>query len=145
MAIDKKTLQRFLDNPAMFSAQDMGLEDGEALAPDESSLDGALDIPEVDPEGALLEQAPEISDPDEINQQLDLEQDEEGDDELASIEPMPKTPDSDAVTKLKRLKAGEPLEDTSTEQDQEIASDMQAPMDLRKKALQKIKQKYLGQ
>lgn len=142
MAIDKKMLQKFLDNPAMFSAEDMGLDEGEALAPDESSLDGALDIPEIDPEAALLEQAPEISDPDEVNQESDLADDEM---DMASIAPLKPSVQTDALSKLKRLKSGQPLEDESQQEVQDIASDMEAPMDLRKKAMQKIKQKYLGQ
>lgn len=139
MAIDKRVLQRFLDNPANVSAEDMELEDGEQLAPDESS-DGALDIPAIDPEEML--ESPEISDPDELNQEEDLMEDEA---DVASLAPSMPSPDSDALTKLKRLKAGESLEDAPDSEVQDVASDMQAPMDLRKKALQRIKQKYLGQ
>jgi hypothetical protein len=49
MAIDKKTLQRFLDNPAMFKPEDMGLDEvGEAQAPDESM--GLEEVPAIEPE-----------------------------------------------------------------------------------------------
>lgn len=139
MAINKQMLQRFLDNPAMVSAEDMELEEGEQLAPDESS-DGSLDIPAIDPEEML--ESPEISDPDELNQEEDLMEDEE---DVASLAPAMPAPDSDALSKLKKLKAGESLEDAPDSEVQDVASDMQAPMDLRKKALQRIKQKYLGQ
>lgn len=141
MAIDKKMLQKFLDNPATFSAEDMGLDEGEALAPDESA-DGAMQLPSVDPESDLLEQAPEIQDPDELNQENDLESDEM---DIASLAPEMAQPDSDALMKLKRLKSGQPLEDELEGEAEDIASDMEAPMDLRKKAMQRIKQKYLGQ
>jgi len=153
MALDNKTLRRFLDNPAMFSAEDMELE--QEIPAD---VDGSMDIPEIDPEADLLNEAPEIADPDEINQQNDLAQDEQ----VASLSPeisgykvspevsalskeIAPSSDSDMVAKLKRLKSGEPMDETSQQEDQEIASDMKAPIELRKKALQKIKQKYLGQ
>jgi len=141
MALDPKLLKRFLDNPASFSAEDMGLQDenGESLAPNESE-DGALEVPEVDPEADMLEQAPEIADPDEVEQEVDLEDDEAGD-----LKPAAPQVDSDIMTKLKKLKAGESLDEMSESQDEEISSDIAAPMELRKKALQKIKQKYLGQ
>ena len=141
MAIDKKMLQKFLDNPAMFSAEDMGLDQGEALAPDESE-DGSMKIPAIDPEADLTEEAPQIGDPDELNQENDLASDEM---DVASLAPAKVQPESDALMKLKKLKAGEPMDDSSQEEIQDVASDMEAPMDLRKKALQKIKQKYLGQ
>lgn len=132
MAIDKKTLQMLLNNPGMFNAEELDLEDtGESLAPDESS-DGSMDIPEIDPESDM--DSPDIADPDEIDQSNDLSKDMD----VASA-------DSDIVAKLKRLKAGEPMDQMDEQEDESVASDMSAPMDLRKKALQKIKQKYLGQ
>jgi hypothetical protein len=140
MALNPKMLKKFLDNPAQFSAQDMGLdESGEQLAPNESEGDGALSIPDVDPEAALMDEAPQIADPDEVNQEVDLENDEEDQgDEMASLAP---EMDSDITAKLKKLKSG----DTSEVEDEEISADMQAPRDMRKKALEKIKAKYLGQ
>lgn len=135
MALDPKLLKKFLDNPAQFSAADMGLNDSE---------DNALSIPSVDPEADILEQAPEISDPDEIDQSNDLSSDEE-DAQIASIQPMKNEMDSDITAKLRKLKAGEPMDDSSEQEIEDLAGDMQAPTDLRKKALQKIKQKYLGQ
>jgi hypothetical protein len=64
---------------------------------------------------------------------------------IASI-PSASSPDQDIMNKLKRLKAGEPMESAEEESlDSDVASDMKAPIDLRKKALQRIKQKYLGQ
>lgn len=114
MAIDRSFLQKFLDNPASVSAEDFGLDNGESLAPDESS-DGAMEVPELDPEAELL--SPEIGDSDEVNQEMDLAKDE-----------------SDSMSK-----------ESSETKNEEIASDMKAPMELRKKALLKIKQKYLGQ
>jgi hypothetical protein len=130
MAIDKKMLQKFLDNPALVSAQDLDLD---------SSPDGSMDIPEVDPEADLVEQAPDIADPDEVNQENDLAKQ----DEVASIQPA--AVDSDIIAKLKKLKAGESLDEESEQEQGDIASDMKAPIELRKKAMQKIKQKYLGQ
>jgi hypothetical protein len=43
---------------------------------------------------------------------------------------------------LKRLKAGGPMEDTEVAQ--ETINDTSAPMEMRKAAIEKIKQKYLG-
>lgn len=129
MSLDPKMLKKFLDNPAQFSAEDMGLDEpnGEQLAPDESS-DSSMEIPEIDPEADLVEQVPKIADPDEMNQENDLEMDE-GDSEM-SVPKMSKT---------------ELVKNASEEDNQEIAGDMKAPIELRKQALQRIKQKYLGQ
>jgi hypothetical protein len=141
MAIDKRMLQKFLDNPAMFSPEDMGLSEGEEMSPDEST-DESVTIPAIDPEADLTEEAPEISDPDELNQENDLIEDES---EVASLAPSMPQSDSEDLAKLKKLRMGESLDDSSENEIQDIASDMGAPMDLRKKALQRIKQKYLGQ
>lgn len=140
MAIDKKTLQRFLDNPASFSAEDMGLDEQE-----EPVLPGLEDQLPPAPEEML---EPEIEEP-EVSPQApesDELEDEEGDIQLASARPAMPQADENIMAKLKKLKAGEPIEDDGDEQESaDVASDMRAPTDLRKKALQRIKQKYLGQ
>ena len=151
MALDKMQLKRLLDNPAMFTAQDMGLdEDGESLAPDESSpslmaLAGGEDMPD--------ESMPDMSEPKMQEPKMPMPDESEPDQSMPDMsEPKMEMPDMESASvdpsilqKLKKLKAGEPMDDSSQEEIQDVASDMEAPMDLRKKALQKIKQKYLGQ
>lgn len=127
MAIDKKTLQMLLNNPAMVKAHELGMEDDPShpqdKMPDEDS--------ETDP-ASMLDQHPD---------------DQKQDEEVASI-PQMKTPDVDSelMAKLKKLKAGEPADDSSDEsKDADVASNMQATTDMRKKAMDMIKRKYLGQ
>lgn len=99
MAIDKKTLKMFLDNPAMYSAEDLDQEDQV-----ESEI-----MPEVEPEEMIGEsEEPELV----------AEEDVEMEDEPTAME--------EGI-------------------DQKVVSDMQASPEMRKKALQRIKQKYLGQ
>lgn len=130
MALDPKMLKKFLDNPAQFSAEDMGIDqgNGEQVAPDEGGAEAALDVPEIDPEAMLEQESPEIADPDELNQENDLEQDEE-----------------DSEMDIPQVSKKNLMEDASEEETQDIAGDMKAPMELRKQALMRIKQKYLGQ
>lgn len=156
MALDKMQLKRLLDNPAMFTAQDMGLdEDGESLAPDESSpslmaLAGGEDMPD---ESMPDESMPDMAEPKMEEPEMSMPDESEPDQSMPDMsEPKMEMPDMKSASvdpsilqKLKRLKAGEPMDDSSQEEIQDVASDMEAPMDLRKKALQKIKQKYLGQ
>lgn len=140
MALDKKSLAMLLNNPGKFDPRTAGMdeESGEVLAPDESS-DGAMKIPAIDPESDLTEQEPDIADPDEVDQSIDLDKDQ-----LASNQPKHEV-DSDIMTKLRKLKAGESIDESDESQVQDAAADMKAPMEMRKKALQQIKQKYLGQ
>lgn len=129
MAIDKKTLQRFLDNPANVSAEDMELEDSEQT---EESPEGELQPEEMIEEEPYIE--PEI-----------VAEDTES---LESQEPMMVSEDidSDLLAKLKKLKAGESIdeEEMGDEEAKEVANDSGASVEMRKKALQLIKEKYLG-
>ena len=139
MALSKQALQKLLDNPGMFSAEDMemeqespempGLEEEMPMAPEEMLEPAMNEESEVSPE------APEM---DELEAP-------EGEIEMASAKPAMLEADQDIMSKLKKLKAGEPLDEMSDMETQDIAGDTEAPADLRKKALQKIKQKYLGQ
>lgn len=136
MALSKQALQKLLDNPGMFSAADMeeetpeipGLEEA-PMAPEE------MLEPSMDEESEVSPEAPEM---DELEAP-------EGEIEMASAKPAMLEADQDIMAKLKKLKAGEPLDEMSDMETQDIAGDTEAPADLRKKALQKIKQKYLGQ
>lgn len=125
MAIDPKLLQKLMSHPELMGVDDLDLEQsGEALAPDESTpMQPMEEMPMDDMEG-------EESD-------LDGE-------EIASTPPMDLDVDSDITAKLKKLKLGQSLDDMSEQEEQDIASDTQAPTDLRKKALERIKEKYLG-
>lgn len=124
MAIDKKMLQRFLDNPANVSADEFDMED-ELPTSEESERAPAGEEEEV-PE--MEEQEPELDDGVEV----------------ASAAPA-KELDSEIMSKLKRLKSGQPADEMDEEEAQDVSSDTEAPIELRKKALQQIKQKYLGQ
>lgn len=135
MAINKQMLQKLLNNPANVSAED-------------------LESPEMDME----QSKDEYQLPEELGEAVEDATDEE------MIEPVikPEVDDSSRMrvqsspdkfeldpqiaSMMKKLKAGEPLESEEDENESaDIASDMQAPTELRKKALQRIKQKYLGQ
>src|SRR5690606_8677793 len=120
-----------LENPAMFSPEDIeegvpgeslgGLEDIESTYPEEMLGDS---IEESDISSEALE-GDELEDEDEIT--------------TASTEPIE---ESEMIRGLRRLKAGEPLDDMSDGDVQDVASDIAAPTELRKRALEKIKQKY---
>lgn len=132
MAIDKKMLQRFLDNPANVSAEEMLDDQEEQEMPSEES--------QIEPE-EMMESEPS---------EMDGEEMAEGEDMSLSDLQVPSQSQEDidfgTLEKLKRLKAGEPMESGEDEETSaDVASDMQAPTELRKKALQRIKQKYLGQ
>lgn len=120
MALSKEALQKLLNNPGMFHASDME----EELAPDESSEEIE---PELQPE--------EMLESDEDEQELDGE-------EVAAINPNARSFElSPEVKQLaKQLKP-----EISEQEDQEVSSDMKAPIEMRKEALKRIKQKYLGQ
>jgi len=130
----QKMLMRLLNNPGQLTAEEFNEEDqapDEAESPEEDKLEETIgEEPELDPE------SPEATDE-------DCEYTDEMDDESSDKESQA---DPKMMEMMKRLKAGKSMEDDSSEQDhKEVANDMEAPMELRKKAMQMIKQKYLGQ
>ena len=132
MTIDKKMLQRFLDNPANVSAEEMLDDQEEQEMPSEES--------QIQPE-EMIESEPSEMDGEEMAEGEDMS--------LSDLQVPSQSPediDFGTLEKLKRLKAGEPMESGEDEETSaDVASDMKAPTELRKKALQRIKQKYLGQ
>lgn len=126
MAIDKKSLQKLISRPEAFDPRDLEAED-EFKVPEEISE-------------AVEEATDDESEESEVQPEVD-------DSSKMKIESSPEEYklDPEIMEKLKRLKSGQSLEDSDEEEDQDIASDTSAPTDLRKQALLKIKQKYLGQ
>ena len=122
MALDKKALQKLLDNPAMFSAADM----------EQESIDDAL---QQKVEGSEQEPQP-----------MEMEDEDMGEEMVASAAPVSKMKPSYEVSPeimelMKKMKGPESLEDVEVEKEQ-----MDEPsLDLKKKAIQQIRQKYLGQ
>lgn len=136
MALDKKTLQMLLNNPGMVKAHELGMEDDPSQQQPEDGEQAPDESAHPDPE-SMLDQHPDDQQPDE---------------EVASI-PSMKTPgqaaspdiDSALMEKLKKLKAGELMDDSQESTEEDTASNMQATTDMRKKAMDMIKRKYLGQ
>lgn len=135
MAIDKKTLQKLLDNPAMVSGNDVDWDQLE-------NMELPPDVPVQEQSPAEEEVQPEEMIEPEIEPELE-------DEEVAAAEPQGQ-PIDESRRKLHRPKGyrapWESKEDDLTDEEaKNTAEDMQAPVELRKKALQRIKQKYLGQ
>jgi len=114
MALSPAQLKKLLDNPANFTADDMGLNDPE---PEMLELPEGEDVeaPEMESEAELMADA-EMEEPEQLDQE------------------------SEEDAKLAKKK-----EDLNVQQNaSQIISDTAAPMEMRKKALQQIKAKYLG-
>lgn len=117
MAIDKKSLQLLLNNPAKFNPADIEEEDiQDALA---QKIEGGAEEPEM----------------------MEMEDEEAPVEEAPAAQPAFQA-SPEVMELMKKLKGPSP-EDAEV-QPEEI-NDVTAPMELRKKAIQKIKQKYLGQ
>ncbi len=120
MAIDKKMLQQLINNPAQFKP-DLEEEDiQDALA---QKIEGGAEEPEP-----MLE---------------DMEDD--GMEEEAAPMGAPAQPafqpSPEVMELMKKLKSPSPAD---AEVQEEVIDDATAPMELRKKAIQQIRQKYLG-
>jgi hypothetical protein len=135
MALTKEQLQKLLDNPGMFSPSDMEGEDGS-----EQLLEEEAPEVEVNPEELLGEQE-ELAEPELVTEEDSTLEDLEEESPLVTEEV-----DGDLLAKLKKLKAGESIEDEepTDEEAKDIANDATASTELRKKALQQIREKYLG-
>jgi hypothetical protein len=123
MAIDKKSLQKLLNNPGMFNPADIEEEDiQDALA---QKIQGGEEEPE-------MMGAEDMSDEDEAPEAAPQ-----------GAPAQPYTPSPEVMELMKKLKGPSPAE--AEVQDEDISGDIGAPMELRKKAIERIKQKYLGQ
>lgn len=143
MAYDKRMMQKLMSRPELMGLDDLESDQpGESIAPDESGTPDVMpEVMESDSEmPAQEDEAPELA-PENILQ--DEPSDEEQDLELPESE----TPeiDSDITKMLRKLKSGQPLEDNSDQSNQETAGDPSASAEMRKAAIKKIKEKYLGQ
>lgn len=135
MAINKQMLQKLLNNPANVSAEDLESEE----------LDSAQSADEYQLPEELGEAVEDATDEEMIEPVIKPAVDDSSRMRVQSS-PDKFELDPEIAGMMKKLKAGEPLESDEDEQESaEVASDMRAPVDLRKKALQRIKQKYLGQ
>lgn len=123
MAIDKESLRKLLNNPGMFNPADIEEEDIQAdLA---QKIEGGEEEPEMMP--------------------MDEEEDEMEAPQLGE-QPAPSkpyAPSPEVMELMKQMKGPQSLEDVDVAE--EDINDTAAPMELRKKAIQRIKQKYLGQ
>lgn len=139
MAINRKSLQKLISRPEAFDPSD--LEDEEQFRVPEEVQDaiaeetGDIDDTELEDDGV----EEEIEEP-VIQQDVD-----DSSEMRVQSSPDESQFDPEIMEQIKRLKSGEPMDDMGEEDNQEIASDTSASTELRKKALQRIKQKYLGQ
>ena len=132
----KQLMQKLLDNPGMFNPADMDIQeettdDADAMKVEEPESE--YELPEgIEDQVADLKQIdtkPNIQKPDMGGMKLE--------------EPKFGGADPEIMEQLKRLKSGQPsAEDASIEP--ESIDDPSMDTDLRKAAIQKIKQKYLG-
>ena len=147
MALSRAQLQKLLDNPAMFSADDMEVENEEMLPEaiqeeDELQMDEFEEnpavVPEQEEEADLI--AKEPLEPVDLNEEDDITEQE-----LQATRLSLENPELNAMNRLQKRQEVDQMDAISEEEVGDIARDIEAPADLRKKALQRIKQKYLGQ
>ena len=127
----KEMMQRLMSRPEMMSADDMevqpeSIDDAEASEVKEPAV-------ESDEEYVLPEETKQMTD--------DLTTDTNG--MVANLPNKTYQGDPKITEMLRKLKAGQPVTD-DTEVTPEIIEDPSASPDLRKAALEKVKQKYLG-
>lgn len=133
----KKMMQKLLDNPGMFDPaemdiQDENMDDAEAMKVEEpeSEYEMPEGIQEQVADLKQVETAPAIK-KESVSNRMKLE------------EPKFGGADPEIMEQLKRLKAGQPSAEDATMEAESI-DDPSMDADLRKAAIQKIKQKYLG-
>lgn len=124
MAIDKKTLQQLISRPEAFRPEDMEEEDIQA------ELAQKVEGSDQDPEAMGIEDMAG-----EEEDQLEAPAAPVGTDKYQ--------PSPEVMQLMKQLKGPSPQE--AEVQAEDISGDMQAPMELRKKAIEQIRKKYLGQ
>lgn len=138
MALDKKMLEKLLNNPGMFDPRDTDVE--------EENMDDAeaMKIEEPDSEYELPEDIQDqVEDLKQINTAPAIAKESAASSMMKMEEPKFGGVDPEIMKQLRKLKAGQPLtEDADVEQ--ETIDDPSADPAMRKAAIQKIKQKYLG-
>lgn len=115
---NKKSIQKLISRPEALNPADL----------EEETIDDALQQKVESP----LEEPEQMLEEEPAEQEL-----------LASGEEDTYTPDPEILAALKKLRAGEGLEDQEVAK--ETIEDTEAPLNLRKEAIRKIKQKYLGE
>jgi len=131
----KKLLQQLIARPETMQGMELADEDTEdADAMKVAADDGEYELPE-----GVDDQVDDLKD---INTEPNIQK-ESVSNRMKLEEPKFGGSDPEIMEQLKKLKAGQPLsEDASVAQ--ETASDPSMDTELRKAAIQKIKQKYLG-
>lgn len=144
MALDKKMLEKLLNNPGMFDPRDTDVEEENMDDAEAMKISSGDSDEEPDSEYELPEDIQDqVEDLKQINTAPAIAKESAASSMMKMEEPKFGGVDPEIMKQLRKLKAGQPLaEDADVEQ--ETIDDPSADPAMRKAAIQKIKQKYLG-
>lgn len=132
----KKKLMGLMNRPELTSLDDI---EGENI---DDALGQKIEDPQADEEGFEVSPEVEAQVKDLASSKLDIPHIQGETEESVGLPKDEYKVDPKMMEMLKRLKAGQPAEDTEVHP--EVINDTSAPMEMRKAAIEKIKQKYLG-